>query len=424
MREIRTQKYAAALHLRDHVRYRIGLSGTPIKNYGGEVRVVMNVILPDALGTEKEFGREHCGGSYGEKARVKDPDALGALLVRRGLMTNRTRKQVGRYLPPVKTFVQPVEVDMTALDRVKVDTLAYARTLLRHGGDPLDKRNAAKEIDWRLRQATGLAKAPAVAEFVKILAGRSPVLLFGWHRGFWLHMARALVDFKPVFYTGEETPLQKKRAVDAFLAGDSQVFCMSLRAGEGVDGLQKVCSTCVFGELDWTWTQMMRQNVGRIAREGQDQNVFAHVMLADDGADPAMADALNIKREQFMGLIQPGEHVVEEVQTDPAHVKELARSWLKAHDPRGLAAIEREIAEAEAAKDAARASSAAGRRRSAPAPTPAAPELLPAPASSTACSAPSSTPAPDNEPRPRRTWEEARAARGSDGVLTLSTSRA
>ncbi len=357
----KVKKYAAAIHLRDRVPYRMGLSGSPVKGYGGEIRTVMNVLLQDPLGTQEEFGREHCGGYGGEKARVKNPDALGALMVRKGLMTNRTREQVGRVLPPLKVFVQPIEVDLDPLRRVKIETLEFAKTLLRRGGDSEDKRNAAKEISWKLRHATGLAKAPHVAEFVKILAGRAPVLLFGWHRDFWRVMAKDLRDFSPVFYTGEETPQQKAKAVEAFLSGKATVFCMSLRAGEGVDGLQKVCSTVVVGELDWSWTQMMKQNVGRLLREGQTQPVFVHVPLADAGSDPTMADALGVKREQFQGLIRPGEEHVDPAQMDPDHAKNLARAWLAAHDPRALAAIEAEIADANDAKAAEKADRAAKR---------------------------------------------------------------
>jgi SNF2-related domain len=73
----RIKKYEAALYLRDHVDYVMGLTGTPIKNYGGEVRVVMNIIQKDALGTPKEFGLEWANGCQTEKAVVTDPKRSG-----------------------------------------------------------------------------------------------------------------------------------------------------------------------------------------------------------------------------------------------------------------------------------------------------------------------------------------------------------
>lgn len=346
----RIAKYEAALHLRDRVAYRCGLSATPIKNYGGEARIVMNVLLEDALGNEEEFGLQWCKGAKGEKAIVDDPRALGAAMVRQGLMTNRTREDVGKYLPPVMVNIQPVEVDMKRLNAVKVETLEYAKTLLRRGGDPEEKRRAGGEIDWKLRHATGLAKATAVIEFVKIVASTTPVLLLGWHHDFWALMARGLWDFKPSFFTGQQSDKQKERALAAFLAGDSMVIGMSHRAAEGLDGLQTVCSTIVVGELDWSYSQMMKQNVGRLQREGQKQNVFAHIMLADEGSDPPMADALGIKRGQLEGMLRPDAPMVEVVQNDPKRTKELARAWLASHDPKALREIEKEIADAEQTK--------------------------------------------------------------------------
>jgi hypothetical protein len=39
------------------------------------------------------------------------------------------------------------------------------------------------DFDWKMRQATGIAKAPYVAEFVKLLLeSEQKVVLFGWHR--------------------------------------------------------------------------------------------------------------------------------------------------------------------------------------------------------------------------------------------------
>jgi hypothetical protein len=88
-------------------------------------------------------------------------------------------------------------------------------------------------------------------------------------------------------------------------------------------------------------------------------------MVANDGADPYMERALGIKRDQLEGLLHPDAPKLEVVQTEPKHVKELARSWLAAHDPRALKAIEKEIAEAEAAqvaeKEDRRAKRKAGR---------------------------------------------------------------
>jgi hypothetical protein len=53
-----------------------------------------------------------------------------------------------------------------------------------------------------------------------------------------------------VFFTGRESQAEKHEAKRAFCSGESKVLIMSLRAGAGLDGLQRVASIVVFGELD------------------------------------------------------------------------------------------------------------------------------------------------------------------------------
>ncbi len=62
--------------------------------------------------------------------------------------------------------------------------------------------------------------------------------------------------------------------------GDTKLFIASLRAGEGLDGLQRVCSTVVFGEMDWT-PAVHKQCIGRIARDGQAKQCKAFFLVSD-----------------------------------------------------------------------------------------------------------------------------------------------
>jgi SNF2 family DNA or RNA helicase len=55
-----TQKYTAAEQVAHSCDYRLGLSATPIYNYGGEIWNVCNIITPNALGNWDEFSRHWC----------------------------------------------------------------------------------------------------------------------------------------------------------------------------------------------------------------------------------------------------------------------------------------------------------------------------------------------------------------------------
>lgn len=108
-----------------------------------------------------------------------------------------------------------------------------------------------------------------------------------------------------------ESPTQKQAAADAFTRGDSRLLVMSLRAGAGLDGLQQCASVAVFGELDWS-PAMHDQCIGRLARDGQDATVAAYFLVADDGADPVIADVLELKRQQAEPIRNPDQPLLLE----------------------------------------------------------------------------------------------------------------
>lgn len=326
-----SNKYTAASHIAAACQYRLGLSATPILNYGSELHSVISILRPDAIGTREEFVREWCTDSYRNgRESVKDPKALGMQLREIGVMLRRTRSEVGRELPPITKAVQHVDYDTTALDEVSKSCAELARFLLRGvETERGDKLRAAGEMDLRLRQATGLAKAPFVAEFVRMLIESGErVVLYGWHRAVYEVWLEKLADCKPVMFTGSESPAAKEESRKAFVEGDSKVLIMSLRAGAGLDGLQHVCRTVVFGELDWS-SGVHEQAEGRVARDGQKDPVVAYYLIADGGSDPIVVDVLGVKRQQLEGVRDPNAELVEKLETDPDRIKKLAAAWLE-----------------------------------------------------------------------------------------------
>ncbi|HBO4849197.1 TPA: DEAD/DEAH box helicase [Pseudomonas aeruginosa] len=325
--------YQACEYLAGQARLRMGLTATPIYNYGSEFYHVVNPLIPDCLGSYDEFLREWCvGGSVGEKPRLKDAEQFGAYLRREGIMLRRTRAEVGRELPALSKIPHEIESDGAALERITGDAVALAKTILAHNEAYRgEKMRAAGEFDQLVRQATGVAKAPYVAEFVRLLLeSGQQVLLFGWHREVYSIWREKLADYNPVMYTGTESPKEKQAAKDAFVAGDSRLMLISLRAGAGIDGLQHACSTVVFGELDWS-PGVHEQCIGRIHRDGQREPVQAFFLISNEGSDPIVSDVLGVKLEQIEGVRNPGEHLVERRDLGENQLRQLAQRFLADH---------------------------------------------------------------------------------------------
>lgn len=329
-------KYSAAEYLTTHLKYRLGLSATPIYNYGAEIYSILNLLKPGSLGTPGEFAIEWCGGMYADgKARLKDPKAFGTWAREAFLLIRHTRQEVGRELPEVIRVPHRVEADTAALDRVENTAAQLAKLILAQGETMRGQKwQASEQLTTLLRQATGIAKAPYVADFVRLLveAGER-VVLCGWHREVYDIWNAKLKDLNPVMYTGSETDAQKESAKQAFMKGKSQVLLLSLRSGAGMNGLQEVSSCIVFGELDWS-PGVHEQCIGRLNRDGQKNPVVAYFLVTDDGADPAIAEVLGVKRQQIEGIRNPTIDFLERLETDGAHAKRLATMYLK---QRGLA---------------------------------------------------------------------------------------
>lgn len=327
---VTTNKGSAAALVVAKAEYAVGLTATPVYGYGDEIHNVFSILSPDALGTRDEFLREwggHTAGASGAST-VADPAALGTFLRDSGLLVRRTRADVHRELPEPLRIRQEIDADETALEQVHGDVAAMARLILDASTDHRERFTISGDLDWKLRQATGIAKAPYVAEFVRmLLASESKIVLYGWHRAVYDIWLDALADFAPVLYTGTESPTQKQKAADAFVDGNARVLIVSLRSGAGLDGLQRAASACVFGELDWS-PGVHDQCIGRLARDGQDATVAAYFLVSDQGADPVMDEVLELKRQQAEPIRNPDLPLFTPAPDTRDRIKMLARAVL------------------------------------------------------------------------------------------------
>ena len=330
LRRTESQKYEAARVLMYNVEYATGMSATPIYNYGDEIFNVMNLLNPGCLGNRDAFIREWCS-PRGSHWIVNEPIALGTYLREKHLFLRRTRKDVGRELPEVNKVIHTVGYDS---DEVRKATeIAKLLAIKATSGSFVERGQAARELDVFVRHQTGLSKAREVCEFVKLLleAGEEKILLAGWHRDVYDIWLEELKDYKPVMYTGSESPAQKDKSKDSFIYGDARIFIISLRSGIGLDGLQKVCKCVVYGELDWS-PKVHDQLTGRVDRDGQEEGVTAFYCLSEFGTDPIMIEILGLKSSQAHGIVDPLVGITTQL-SDDTHLRKLAQSFLDKQIP-------------------------------------------------------------------------------------------
>lgn len=331
-----TNKGVGCQRLSSHAEVRLGLTATPIYNYGSEMFHVMGFVKPDLLGGWHEFALEWCKST--DWKVVKDPDALGSYLRDTGHFLRRTEDDaaVDAAMPPPNVI--DFEVPWNDADADAEEELARTLALkVLHSTDFMEKGRAARELDLMMRQLTGVAKARAVATYVRLLLNDCDrVLLAGWHREVYEIWRTELATFDPVLYTGSETAAGKARSIEAFTKGSARVMMISLRSGAGLDGLQHHCRDIVFGELDWS-PQVHHQVIGRLRRPGQRDQVTAHYLHTNGGSDPVLLEMLGIKSDQSRGINAPGQ-LAKARYTDESRIKRLAAFVLGAGDANAEAA--------------------------------------------------------------------------------------
>lgn len=328
MQELRhgvaTAKGMAAKVFSDYARVRIGLTASPVYGYASEIFNIVDMLAPGALGTWHEFIREWCSTQTGGgKWIVDDPDALGTYLRELQLVVRRLRQ--GRR-------INKLTIEVEHDEQVEQDSLALARKLAIKvtTGSFTERGQAARELDMYARMITGVSKAKAVAAYARvILKSGKPVIIGLWHRDVYSVILEELSEFNPVMYTGSETAKQKDAAKYAFIEGRTDCMLLSLRSGLGIDGLQKRCSTFIFGEFDWS-PAVADQSLGRIDRPGQPEDEITAIYLwTNSGSDPLIMEMLGLKASQARGVVDPMRGV-EAVFSDESRIRQLAERYLQA----------------------------------------------------------------------------------------------
>jgi len=321
LRHAGTEKYSAASLIAEACDRVIGLSGTPIYNKGGEIWNVINILDFHFLGSWESFTREWCYG-YGN-AIVAKPDLLGDHLRREGLMFRRTKAEVLSELPPKRRAVQEIDFDDAVYRKLMLPALEKLPMLRDENLTASQRALLEEQISQDERQATGVAKAPFVAAFVRALVESGErVLLFAHHHQVMDLYRKELRALGPVFVTGRESTNQKDVSVLAFQGGDTDLCCISLRSAAGLN-LQRA-SCVVFGELDWS-PAVHSQAEDRAHRIGQPDSLLCYYLVSPRGSDQDMQETLGLKVSQFLGIMGD----VVPAPADQAEQESMARAHIR-----------------------------------------------------------------------------------------------
>ncbi len=294
LRSKTTQKYKAVKELAalDPIKYRIGLSGTPIYNHGSEIWPIINIIKPGLLGSFKEFCEYFCYVDTKGKAIVLESKRASLRNeLQKHVMLRRRKSDVLKELKDKVRYKEVVAADsdyyLKELGKIWTKLTAEQRD----AKDEFERSASYQRAIKSERQIAGIAKMPHVINFVRnIMEIEESVVVFCHHRVIHKMLNESLREFLPVSIIGGQTDAVRTEQIARFQNGSSKLMIAGIRAGNVGINLT-AARYVIFAELDWS-PAVHRQAEDRLHRIGQKNSVFAYYLIGSGTLDDHVASVL------------------------------------------------------------------------------------------------------------------------------------
>lgn len=301
---------------------RIGLSGTPVRNYAKEIYNIAHFLDPIKFRNPAEFKMKYL--TFDSKS-LWNPQQFhsdfGPYYIR------RTVAEVQKSLPEIRRTKLYTEITDPFIAKLYNKQLDLMDNFMNHG----EKIGQFTLLGYliKLRHITGIAKAkePSIIEPIRdYLAGDNGIasqhkVVIGIHHHFVtdILMNKSLKEFKHYLIRGGQSPQEKENIKNAFINHvGSAVAQLSIKAAaEGIDGLQHASSKAYIFERQWNGADEL-QFEKRIHRTGQLEKCQIEITIATGTVDEFFDEMIDEKRRYTT--------MVEDInyESNPAFLKKLA----------------------------------------------------------------------------------------------------
>ena len=297
------------------------LTGTPIVNRPIDIFPVLNNIAPNEFGNFFKFVTRYCGAyrsRYGwDFSGASNLEELQNKL-RETCMVRRLKVDVLKELPAKSRSV--IEIPATgkvsfvkkeqksqATNEETLEALRAAVELAKVSDDRsvyAESVNQLKETSQvafteiaQLRKETAIAKAPAVAEYIKEnIESSGKIVVFAHHHEVIDTFVAELSEIGCVKLDGRNTMQSRNKAVQAFQNDPNiKIFIGGIQAA-GVGLTLTASSHVIFAELDWV-PGNMSQAEDRCHRIGQSDHILVQHLVLAGSIDAQLAHALVDKQK-------------------------------------------------------------------------------------------------------------------------------
>ncbi|MCF6283968.1 MAG: DEAD/DEAH box helicase, partial [Candidatus Hydrogenedentes bacterium] len=312
IKNMATKRSKAAMDLNGS--FKIIATGTPIENHLGELWNLYRFINPGFLGSADSFNKKFALPI--EKYKDKDTRQHLRQLIQPFIL-RRLKGDVLDELPPRTDIVLHVELSKEERAFYEAIRQQALKNLSDVKAEPGKHHVRILAEIMRLRRAccnTQLVDEKSTLPSAKLevfeavldelLENRHKALVFSQFVGH-LNLLRALLDKKGISYQyldGSTPAKKRKKAVDAFQAGEGDLFLISLKAG-GV-GLNLTAADYVIHMDPWWNPAVEDQASDRAHRIGQQRPVTVYRLVAKDTIEDQIVDLHHQKRDLASSLLE------------------------------------------------------------------------------------------------------------------------
>jgi superfamily II DNA or RNA helicase len=306
-------------------RMRVAATGTPVENHVGDLFGIFQFLMPELLGSRASFSKRFplaAEGDAGAAARRNLRRLIQPFVLR------RTKAQVLTELPQLTEIrrtvaLSPAEAALyETLRRAAIEKLSVTA----NAGDKGDQRDHFQVLAeiTRIRRlcchpelvAKGTSIAGSkLASFIELVEelteGRHRALVFSQFVDM-LAVVRRALDERNVSYQyldGATPQAQRKAAVEAFQAGDGDLFLISLRAGGF--GLNLTAADYVIHLDPWWNPAVEAQASDRAHRIGQTRPVTVYRLVTAQTIEERILELHRTKRELADSLLEESDRAAK-----------------------------------------------------------------------------------------------------------------
>ena len=294
LRSKTTKKYSAVKKLAalPSIKYRIGLSGTPIYNRGSEIWPIVDILRPGLLGSFKEFCEYFCFVNEKGKAIVLETkrESLRKQL-QKYVMLRRRKSDVLKELKDKVRYKEVIDADTNYYFNELGNIWEKLEAEQKEAKSAFEKSASYQRAIHSERQAAGVAKIPHVINFVKnIMEIEESVVVFCHHISIHKLLNQNLSEFSPASIIGGQSDKFRQEQIDSFQNGQTKLMIAGLRAGNVGINLNRA-KYVIFAEMDWS-PAIHQQAEDRLHRIGQKNTVFAYYLIGNGTLDDHVANVL------------------------------------------------------------------------------------------------------------------------------------